>query len=251
MTLSNADALRAYARAINTLDSSHLVPLLADDFRYASQWVMAEIGSKVEFVTYIESKLRAIAESGTLYLAEMAELEHELPGPCVVLASDEPDQLIATVLAEVRGERISRLDMCAVPAPQSAIRSGEYPGLSFEATRAATELQLRRERERVDAEDAPLAVRCFTLDIPEMVERARGCAGRVASALGLDGYELTETTGGPVDREALDEWFRLGFGGAFPALSVSKGEVIVWRADQPMDADAIIARCRALGLVPG
>jgi hypothetical protein len=33
---------------VNTLDASHLEPLLADDFHYASQWVFAEMESKAE-----------------------------------------------------------------------------------------------------------------------------------------------------------------------------------------------------------
>ena len=53
MTLTREDALRAYARMLNTLDESHIEPLLADDFHYSSQKVFSEITSKAEFLDYI------------------------------------------------------------------------------------------------------------------------------------------------------------------------------------------------------
>jgi hypothetical protein len=37
------------------------------------------------------------------------------------------DNLVATVLLKVADGRITRIDMCAVPPPTSAIRTGEYP----------------------------------------------------------------------------------------------------------------------------
>jgi hypothetical protein len=57
----------------------------------------------------------------------MGSLETDFPGPCVVLAQGDKENLVALVLAEVEGDLISRLDMCIVPTPQSAVRSGEYP----------------------------------------------------------------------------------------------------------------------------
>ena len=39
-------ALKAYAAMMNTLDSSKLESLLAENFRYASQMVFSEIESK-------------------------------------------------------------------------------------------------------------------------------------------------------------------------------------------------------------
>lgn len=38
MALGTADALRAYARMMNTLDVKHIEPLLEEDFHYSSQW---------------------------------------------------------------------------------------------------------------------------------------------------------------------------------------------------------------------
>lgn len=44
MALDLGTALSAYAKMINTLDIRHLESLLADDFHYASQNVIDEIG---------------------------------------------------------------------------------------------------------------------------------------------------------------------------------------------------------------
>ncbi len=120
-------ALRAYASMINNLDSSKLEPYLAVDFHYASQMVLPEIESKQAFLDYINPKLENIRISGARAWAEMATLTHNFPGPCVVIAQDHKENLIAVVLAKVREEYIERIDMCIVPTPQSAIRTGDYP----------------------------------------------------------------------------------------------------------------------------
>jgi hypothetical protein len=120
-------ALRAYASMMNALDSSKLEPLLSDDFHYASQMVLAEIESKQEYLEYIKPKLEVVRASGTKVWAEMAMLTHSFPGPCVVLAQGDKENLVALVLAKVKGDQIERIDMCIVPTPQSANRSGEYP----------------------------------------------------------------------------------------------------------------------------
>ena len=125
--LTNEDALRAYASMMNTFDASHIEPLLSDEFHYASQWVFAEIKSKQAYLDYIKPKLKTIKASGTHVWAEMAELKREIPGPCVVLAQDGQDNLIALVIAAVKDGKVSRLDMCCAPSPRDAIRTGIYP----------------------------------------------------------------------------------------------------------------------------
>ena len=89
MPLTQEQALRAYATMMNTLDASALEPLLAEDFHYASQWVFAEITSKAEYLDYIVPKLETLRRAGVSPWAEMARLDHEIPGPCVVMASPE------------------------------------------------------------------------------------------------------------------------------------------------------------------
>src|SRR3989338_2104023 len=72
MKLTEIDALRAYARMMNTLDTSHIEPLLDEDFRYASQWMCGEIPSKQEFLDYMESMLDSVKQSGSRVYAEIA-----------------------------------------------------------------------------------------------------------------------------------------------------------------------------------
>jgi len=124
-------ALRAYAAMMNTLDVSKLEPLLADDFHYASQMVLAEIESKAEYIPYMTAKLKALkahrSGGGRQGWAEMAWLDHTYPGPCVVLAQSSRDDLVGLVLAKVENGKIKRLDACVAPSPYTAKRSGEYP----------------------------------------------------------------------------------------------------------------------------
>ena len=82
----------------------------------------------MEFILkHSNPKLEAVRASGTEVWAEMAMLTHSFPGPCVVLAQGEKENLVALVLAEVKGDFIERIDMCIAPSPKSAKRSGEYP----------------------------------------------------------------------------------------------------------------------------
>ena len=131
MQLTEEMALEAYARMINTLDASHLEPLLAEDFHYASQMVFGEIESKLEYLDYIVPKLETIGRSDSQAWAEMGWLGHgSHTKPCVVLAQGDSDELVALVLTKVDDGEIKRLDLCIAPHPQTAQRSGVYPGLS-------------------------------------------------------------------------------------------------------------------------
>jgi hypothetical protein len=118
---------------MNTLDVSHLAILLADDFHYASQWVLAEIESKSAYLEYIVPKLNAIRKSSGSAWAEMGSLDREFPGPCVVMAQGDKDNLIAVVLVKVENGKIKRLDLCGAPSPHAANRTGIYPGTEVSA----------------------------------------------------------------------------------------------------------------------
>lgn len=125
--LTVENALRAYASMMNNLDSTILEPLLSEDFHYASQMVFGEIESKQDYLDYIKPKLEAVRISGSKVWAEIATLTREFPGPCIVLAQGEKENLVAVILAKVKGDFIERIDMCIVPSPESAVRTGEYP----------------------------------------------------------------------------------------------------------------------------
>ena len=112
---------------LNTLSAEHLEPLLAEDFQYESQWVFSAIKSKREYLDYIRPKLATIKETGFRVWAEMAELRSYNGGPCLVLAQGEQDKLVATLLVKVVAGKIQRADLCLIPPPEAALRSGEYP----------------------------------------------------------------------------------------------------------------------------
>lgn len=128
MALTETNALRAYAMMMNTLRVESLEPLLADDFNYASQTVFEELTSKKAFLEYIRPKLETVAKTGTTVFAEMGTVSaYGKRQPCVVLAQNNKENLVGLVLARVANDKLARLDLCIVPPPQSAERSGEYP----------------------------------------------------------------------------------------------------------------------------
>jgi len=122
--LAEIEALRAYARMMNTFDTEHLEPFLADDLRYNSQWMLSKMIGKEEYLKHIRAKLKFIAHKP---YAEIGELDEYPFGNCVVMAQDSHDNLISTVLVRIKDGKIATLDICATPAPESARRTGEYP----------------------------------------------------------------------------------------------------------------------------
>ncbi len=121
------EACRAYARMMNCLNSCHLEPWLADDVRYSSQWVLEDIIGKKKYLDYITGKIDSIKKSGQRVWAEIAYTDAFAAGPCVVLAQQTRDNLQATLLIEMQGEKIGSMCMCCVPAPQECKRTGESP----------------------------------------------------------------------------------------------------------------------------
>jgi hypothetical protein len=128
MPLSKETALRTYAKMLNTLDASCLEPLLAEDFIYESQRVFQAIESKKEFLDYIRPKLVTIQQANAAVFAEMGSVSaYGEDQPCVILAQNDKHNLVGLVLAKVDGEHLKRIDICIVPSPEVAKRSGDYP----------------------------------------------------------------------------------------------------------------------------
>jgi hypothetical protein len=113
MQLTVEHALEAFATMINTLEIKHFLPLLTDDFHYASQSVLAEISSKDEFTEYMTAKLETLKRSGVETTAKMGHWSAYGGGPGVVLSQDQ--RPICTAVAKVRDGSISRIDLCIVP----------------------------------------------------------------------------------------------------------------------------------------
>lgn len=128
MMLTPTDALRAYAKMMNTLSVDALEPILDDNFVYESQAVFTALESKQDFLDYMRPKLDTVKSSNAVVFAEMGMVDaYGCYQPCVVLAQHRKDNLLALVIAEVKGNRLARLDLCLVPTPDCAERSGEYP----------------------------------------------------------------------------------------------------------------------------
>lgn len=121
------EACRAYARMMNTLDFSHLETWLAEDICYESQWVFDVMCGKERFSDYIQKKLDAIRREGSRVWAEIAYTDVFGAGPCVILAQGNEDQWIATLLIQMKEEKISKMDMCFIPDPYQCRRTGERP----------------------------------------------------------------------------------------------------------------------------
>lgn len=128
MPLTEETALRAYARMMNTLNADYLEPLLAEDFTYESQHVFQPLETKQDFLQYIRPKLVTIQQANATVFAEMGTVAaYGKNQPCVILAQNSRTNLVALVLAKVEDEHLKRIDLCIVPQPQAAKRSGDYP----------------------------------------------------------------------------------------------------------------------------
>lgn len=112
---------------LNTNDIEHVVGLLADDFRYCSQAVLTDLVGKEEFLTYKRRKLAATAGRADRPVAEMAYLPAMRNRACLVLFDNNTGQSLCTVLAMVKDARLSQIDLCLVPPPTTAVRTGEVP----------------------------------------------------------------------------------------------------------------------------
>ncbi|MCA2999095.1 MAG: hypothetical protein ING75_10875 [Rhodocyclaceae bacterium] len=128
MELTEVVALRAYAKMMNTISVEPLESILADNFANESQTVFQALESKQAFLEYIIPKLETIRRSNAIVFAEMGTVAaYGKSQPCVILAQNDEANLVALVLAKTHGDKLSRLDLCIVPPPQAAERSGEYP----------------------------------------------------------------------------------------------------------------------------
>ncbi len=125
--LTTKDALTAYAKMMNTLDSSQFELLLADDFSFESQAVLTPLVGKKEFIDYIRPKLATVKKANATVYAELGELSAYGQTECVVLAQNDKNHIGAVVYAKVKDGMIVRIDMCTVPDPKTAKRSGIYP----------------------------------------------------------------------------------------------------------------------------
>ena len=122
------EALTQYGKMLNTLTISHIDNVLDDSFTYQSQCVLSSIDSKDEFLDYMQSKLTSMIENRFLPYAELGEITAFcLEQPCLIVAQGTKDNLQVLILGKMNNGKLSRIDVCIVPTPQSATRTGIYP----------------------------------------------------------------------------------------------------------------------------
>ena len=128
--LTEKEALSIYARMMHTLDSSEFESLLSEDFSYSSQKVLTDMNSKDVFIEYIRPKLEVIKKTKSPVYAELGVCPAYGHTDCLIMAQGDKSNLLGVAYASVDEGKISGLSLCIVPTPDSAIRSGIYPGLN-------------------------------------------------------------------------------------------------------------------------
>lgn len=127
MELTTKQALTAYAQMMNSCDISNFEKLLADDVVSTSQAVITNITNKNDFVSYMKGKLQTIKQSNATVYAELGEIEAYGHKDCVIVAQNTKDNLVAIAFITVGENQIRKIDLCVVPPPSQAKRTGIYP----------------------------------------------------------------------------------------------------------------------------
>ena len=128
--ITEKEALSIYAKMMHTLDSSEFESYLSEDFTYSSQKVLTDMNSKDEFIEYIRPKLEIIKKTKSSVYAELGVCPAYGHSDCLIMAQGDKSNLLGVAYASVEEGKISGLSLCIVPTPDSAIRSGIYPGLN-------------------------------------------------------------------------------------------------------------------------
>jgi len=129
--LTEKEALSIYARMLHTLDSTEFESFLSEEFSYSSQKVLTDMNSKDEFIEYIRPKLETIKKSKSSVYAELGICLAYGHTDCLIIAQGDKSNLLGVAYASVEKGKISSIALCIVPTPDSAKRSGIYPGLQF------------------------------------------------------------------------------------------------------------------------
>ena len=125
--------IKELAKAWNNLNVSFIENLLVDDFRYASQWVLEEMKGKDNYINFISTKFQNISESmaqkGDKIIAEIGYFTQGFPNkPCIILTQiSGNEKRSTTLLIETDNGLIKRIDMCAIPAPETVKLTGLIP----------------------------------------------------------------------------------------------------------------------------
>ena len=87
------------------------------------------MNSKNEFIEYIRPKLEVIKKNKNTVYAELGVCPAYGHTDCLIMAQGDKSNLLGVAYASVEEGKISGISLCIAPTPNSAIRSGIYPGL--------------------------------------------------------------------------------------------------------------------------
>lgn len=134
LLLTEREAARLWALAYNTHDPSVLAPILSRDVRVMSRWVVNDLVGRDRYLKYLAKKFQTFDESGSLVRVELGRTPGDpSDGPGRACAFIEQNGVVlATVLFDVVGGRLSQVSISPYPAPAACERSGDYPGFGFD-----------------------------------------------------------------------------------------------------------------------
>jgi hypothetical protein len=131
-TLTEDEAVFAFAKAWNRLEPDEFLALLAPDARYASQWVFEELEGKRAIMDYLRGKMQTVRTNsvnnpGVRVRVEIGRTTQGEGGrPCAFMTQGSDGTVQAAVLFEVGGNKIARYDLC-IPQLLGAVRTGVFP----------------------------------------------------------------------------------------------------------------------------
>ncbi len=127
MELTELDAIKAYARMMNTRSIEHLESLIADDIELKSQVQSELVQGKDAFLDFMVKKFEKIADDAPVW-AEIGEIHKSgRTRPCAVLSQYSMENMVASATVEIEGDKIRRLHLFFIPSPQEAKLTGEIP----------------------------------------------------------------------------------------------------------------------------
>ena len=125
--LTDYDAIKAYARMMNTRNLNHFEPFIAEDIELISQIQAEPVQGRQEFLDYLAKNLEKIADDAPMW-AQLGEIHKSgRTRPCAVLSQYSRENMVATATIEITGDKVSRLNLFFIPSPEKAKLSGEYP----------------------------------------------------------------------------------------------------------------------------
>lgn len=125
--LTDYEAIKGYARMMNTRNLNHFEPFIAEDIELNSQIQAEPVQGRQDFLDYLAKHLEKIADDAPMW-AQLGEIHKSgRTRPCAVLSQYSQENMVATATVEITGDKVSRLNLFFIPSPENAKLSGEYP----------------------------------------------------------------------------------------------------------------------------